>query len=303
MDILKDMDLFVRVVRNGGLAAGGREVGLSPASMSARLKQFEAHYGVRLLRRTTRQVALTEEGRRFFDACQRVLAEVEQAEHELRTGRERLAGPLRITATSDLGQQHVAPVLDAFVAENPDVRPYLHLTDGVVNLVEDGFDLGVRYGMLADSRLVTRKLADNSRVLCASPGYVERKGLPQTPGDLSDHECLVLIRAGEPLTTWHFQSDLGAQSVTLQPARSSNDGALVRRWALAGAGIALKSFWDVRADIEAGRLVTVLDQFTGDFDRHGTTGGADLYVVCPGRDYLPVRIRGFVETLANYFRG
>ncbi len=150
MDKLGDMDLFVRVIKNDGLAAAGREVGLSPARMTARINMLEERYGVRLLNRTTRRVSLTDEGREFYAACERILSEVEQAEVKLQTGKETFAGPLRVTATSDLGQQHVAPILSKFVADHPEVRPCLHLTDGVVNLTEEGFDLGVRYGVLAD---------------------------------------------------------------------------------------------------------------------------------------------------------
>ena len=301
MDTLGDMDLFVRVVRNGGLAAAGREVGLSPASMSARMNRLEEHYGVRLLSRTTRKVAPTDEGNRFFRACQRVLAEVEHAEFELQSGRERVAGPLRVTATSDLGQQHVAAVLDAFGTEHPDVRPYLHLTDGVINLVEDGFDVGVRYGVLADSRLIARKLASNNRLLCASPSYIDRAGNPTTPQDLANHACLAMIRISEPLTTWYFQSANQQDAVTIQPSRSSNDGAQIRRWALSGHGIALKSYWDIKDDLAEGRLVPVLEKFSADFEHKGVAGGADLNVVYPSREYLPARIRLFVEELLSHF--
>lgn len=301
MDKLGDMDLFVRVIKNGGLAAAGREVGLSPARMTARMNGLEQRYGVRLLNRTTRRISLTDEGREFHAACERVLAEVEHAEIRLQTGRQSFAGPLRVTTASDLGQQHVAPVLAQFVEAHPEVTPCLHLTDGVVNLTEDGFDLGVRYGVLSDSRLVARKLASNHRVLCASPDYLKRKGKPETPGDLAYHDCLVMVRASEPLTTWHFHTPKGQQSVSVEPARSTNDGALVRRWALEGAGIALKSHWDVRADIKAKRLVTVLDDYMQDFERQGTTSGADLHVVYPSREYLPQRTRGFIDALADYF--
>jgi DNA-binding transcriptional LysR family regulator len=213
MDKLGDMDLFMRVIKNGGLAAAGREVGLSPARVTARMNALEKRYGARLLIRTTRSVSLTDAGREFFAGCERVLAEVEQTEARLQTGQASFAGPLRITATSDLGQQHIAPVLSQFVKEHPDVRPCLHLTDGVVNLTEDGVDLGIRYGALADSTLVARKLANSRRVLCASPDYLERKGVPATPDALAKHDCLAMFRATEPLTTWHFQTAEGKQSI------------------------------------------------------------------------------------------
>ncbi len=301
MDKLGDMDLFVRVVKNGGLAAAGREVGLSPASMSARINRLEACYGTRLLTRTTRHVAPTEAGRQFYESCVGILADIGEAEAQLQTGRESLAGPLRVTAPSDVGQQHIAPVVSSFVKKHPDITPHLYLTDGIVNLAEQGFDLGVRYGDLPDSSLVAKKLAASRRVLCASPAYLKRKGLPKTPQDLSEHDCLVMVRAMEPLTNWHFQTAEGQETVAIKAARSCNDGALVRTWALEGAGIALKSIWDVQADLQAQRLVTVLDDYTQNFDSHGTASAADLQVVYPNRQYLPQRVRVFIDLLHEHF--
>lgn len=301
MDKLGDIDLFVRVIKNEGLAAAGREVGLSPARMTARMNGLEQRYGVHLLNRSTRRISLTDEGREFYSACERILAEVEQAEVSLQTGQTCFAGPLRITTTSDLGQQHVTPVLSRFVDEHPNVTPYLYLSDGVVNLTEGGFDLGVRYGVLSDSTLVARRLASSRRVLCASPGYLKRKGTPVTPNALADHDCLVMVRMAEPLTTWHFQMADEKLSISIQPVRASNDGALIRRWAVEGAGIALKSFWDVANDLKAKRLVTLLDNYTHDFERKGTSGGADLHVVYPSRKFIPQRIRGFIDALADHF--
>jgi len=301
MDKFGDMDLFVRVVKNKGLAAAGREVGLSPARVTARINALEKRYGVRLLIRTTRRVSLTDTGREFYAGCERILAEVKQAEARLQTGRKSFTGPLRVTATSDLGQQYIAPILSKFVKAYPDVRPCLHLTDRVINIAEEGFDLAIRYGALADSTLIARKLANSRRVLCASPAYLRRNGVPATPSVLVGHDCLAMVRATEPLTTWHFQTDAGKQTVLIQPARATNDGALIRRWTLEGAGIALKSYWDIVNDLKAKRLVTVLDDYTQDFERQGTTGGADLHVVYPNRDFLPLRTRGFIEALLEYF--
>lgn len=301
MDKLGDIDLFVRVVKNSGLAAAGREIGLSPASMTARIKGLEQHYGVRLLNRTTRSVTLTDEGKTFFEACVPILADIEQAEQKLQTGREGFIGPLRITAASDLGQQHIAPVLSTFVKDHPGVTPTLYLTDGVVNLAEQGFDLGIRYGVLADSTMIAKRLARNRRVLCASPDYLKRKGLPITPDALSDHDCLAMVRVNELLNSWHFHTANGEQVVTIRPARASNDGALIRRWAVEGAGIALKSLLEVVNDLKAGRLVTLLDDYCQDFELSGASGGADLHVIYPNRSYMPQRTRGFIKALADHF--
>lgn len=302
MDKLGDMDLFVRVINNGGLAAAGREVGLSPARMTARMNTLEKRYETRLLNRSTRHVSATEAGMRFYENSIRILAEVTEAETQLQIGQEVFAGPLRITAPSDVGQQHIVPVLSRFVAEHPDVKPCLHLADGVVNLSEEGFDLGIRYGLLPDSALIARKLASNHRVLCASPEYLKSRGTPKTPKDLQQHDCLVMVRNVQPLTTWNFQTAKGSEAVIINPSRQCNDGAMIRRWAIEGAGIALKSYIEIVSDIQENRLMVVLDKYKQDFEKKGTTGGADLHVVYPSRQHVPKRVESFISSLIEYFK-
>ncbi len=294
MGAIDNMQLFVRVVKTGGLAAAGRQIGLSPASMTARINALEQHYNTRLLLRTTRRISLTDAGQRFYDACLRVLAEVEQAEASLKSDEASLSGQLRITAPSDFGRQYVAPALSEFVQQHPAVTPYLHLTDGVVNLVEHGYDLGVRFGNLPDSNLIVRPLADNHRVLVASPGYLKKQGIPEHPNDLEKHRCLVMERLSEPLNEWHFHTGKSRQTIKVEPAFTSNDGAIIRYWALSGKGIAYKSIWDVQHDIDAGNLQTMLDDFVlgfqpSDIEKTG------LQLVYPNRKYLPAQVTGFIK--------
>ena len=309
MDKLGDMDLFVRVVRNGGLAAAGREIGLSPASMSARMNTLEARYGTRLLNRSTRHVSLTETGQQFYDACVRIIADVSEVESEILGDQEELAGALRITAPSDIGRQIVMPVLSKLIADNPDIHPYLHLCDGVVNIMEEGYDCAIRYGSLPDSTLVARKLATNHRVLCASPEYIKRKGNPKKPQELSEHDCITLVSGSEPLTNWYFQTSVGIESIGIKATRSTNDGAVARDWALDGAGIVLKSYLEVIDDIKAGRLLVVLDEFAVDYKKEkrdkksieALSSIADLYIVYPSRQYLPKRVKAFAERMQACF--
>lgn len=302
MDKLGDMDLFVRVVRTGGLASAGREVGLSPASMSARMNALEARYNTRLLNRSTRHVSLTETGQQFFEACLNILADMSEVESQILGSQKSLKGSLRITAPSDLGQQHIMPVLSKFVEENPEVLPHLHLTDGIVNITKEGFDCAIRYGDLPDSSLVARKLASNYRVLCASPDYLKRKGSPKAPQELIDHDCLAMIRETEPLTNWYFHAPNGLESVAIKPARSSNDGALIRRWAVEGVGIALKSYLEVADDIKAKRLEVVLEESMPDFNKgKSAKNSADLHIIYSSRQYLPKRIKAFRVALMEYF--
>ena len=305
MDKLGDMNLFVHVIKNGGLAVAGRELGLSPASMSTRMNNLEARYGTRLLNRSTRHVSLTEAGQQFYDACVRILADVNEVESELLGNQNELKGSLRITAPSDVGRQLVMPLLSKFVAKNPAIHPYLHLGDGVVNILEEGYDCAIRYGSLADSTLVARKLVTNHRVLCASPEYIKRKGAPKTPQDLSQYDCISLVSGSEPLTNWYFQTTNGIESVIIKATRSSNDGAVARHWAIEGVGIALKSYLEVHQDIKAKRLQIVLENFPVDFKKEKLTqhsaesnsSVADLYIVYPSRQYLPKRVKAFIEML------
>lgn len=301
MNILGDMELFVRVVHCNGLAAAGRELGLSAASMTARIKALENRYQVKLLTRTTRSIALTDEGREFYKDCLNILADVKEAETKLTSGREALSGPLRISATSDLGQQHIAKVLDAFTNEHPEVVPYLHLSDAITNLTENNLDLAIRYGQSTEGSLISKKLASNWRVLVASPDYLKKHGTPESIDELKQHQCLTMVRIRTHLSTWYFENSAGEQSIQINPALSCNDGAVVRRWAVEGRGIALKSIWDVADDIKHSRLVTILDPYTHNYQSTGTSLGTDMHVVYPSREYLPTRTRSFINALSEYF--
>lgn len=294
MSKIDNMELFVQVVKTGGLAAAGRQIGLSPASMTARINALEKHYNTRLLNRSTRKISLTDAGQRFYAACLRVLAEVEGAEALLQNDKEALSGQLRVTATSDFGRQFVAPALSEFVNLHSEVIPYLHLTDSVMNLVEHGFDLGVRFGNLPDSNLIVRRLADNYRVLVASPDYLKQHGIPEKPKDLVQHRCLVMERLGEPLNEWRFRSDDGHQTIKVHPALVSNDGAIMRQWAFLGAGIAYKSIWDVKSDLETGKLVSILEDFVLGF-QHSDNKKTGLQLIYSSRQYLPRQVAGFIE--------
>lgn len=299
-----DMALFVQVVKAGGLSAAGRQLGLSPASMTARIKALEARYNTRLLNRNTRNISLTDVGLRFYEACLRVLAEVAEAEATLQSGMQELSGPLRITATSDFGRQFVAPALADFVGQHPQVTPYLLLSDSVINLIAEGFDIGVRVGNLPDSNLMIRSLTrSNRRILCAAPQYLKAYGIPCRPQDLEHHRCLVMEHRGEQLNQWSFrpQANQTAAPITVKvtAALVGSDGALVRQWALAGTGIALKSFWDVKKDLEAGRLVLVLaDYISGAYTADDKTVG--LQLVYPSRKYLPRQVARFLDYFVEY---
>jgi len=302
MNILKDMDLFVRVVHCDGLAAAGRELGMTPASVTMRIKNLEKHYQVKLLTRTTRSISLTESGRRFYEDSLQMLENISQVEHKLTSSRESISGPLRVTCTSDLGRQHIAPLIDEFIKDHPDVQPFLNLSDSVTDLTESNIDVAVRYGMSPDSQLVAQKIATGRRVLCASPDYLKRAGTPKLYTDLKDHQCLTMVQIKTPLSKWFFDTPEGEKSLVIKPARSCDDGALIRQWAVDGGGIALKSIWDVADDLKAGRLVTLLDDCNPDYQSKGLSIGADLFIAYPDRKYVPNRTREFIKALKHYFK-
>jgi DNA-binding transcriptional LysR family regulator len=299
MSKIDDMFLFVQVVKAGGLAVAGRQIGLSPASMTARINAIEQNYNTRLLHRTTRKISLTDAGQRFYEACLRVLAEVENAEMILQNDKVNLAGQLRITAPSDFGRQYVAPALAEFAQRHSAITSSLHLTDGVINLVEHGYDLAIRYGNLPDRNLIVRRLADNYRVLVATPDYLNQYGIPEQPKDLMQHRCLVMERLGEPLNEWRFYFDGEHQTIRVKQALISNDGAIIRQWALVGAGIAYKSVWDVKGDLSSGKLVTVLDGFVVGF-QEGDNKSTGLQIIYPSRKYIPKQVAKFIEFFKDY---
>jgi DNA-binding transcriptional LysR family regulator len=259
--LLDNLALFLRIVQHGSMAAAGREMGLSAATVSERLAALEAHYGTRLLIRTTRALSLTEEGRILAEGAPNLLAEAEELQSRLQTGVARMAGPIRLSAPSDLGRNRIAPLLDAFVAQHPKVTIDLHLSDGYIDLAAQGIDIAIRYGDLADSSLMIRPLAHSARIVCAAPSYLARFGTPATPDDLLSHNCLMMRFRGEVDRVWHFAEGGKTRSLNLSGDRIANDGALVRDWCVMGHGIARKAEWDIAYDIRAGRLVPLLRNF------------------------------------------
>jgi len=301
MDKFSDMALFASIVQNQGLAAAGRELGLSPATVTARLQGLEERYGVKLLNRSTRHISLTDSGAMYHQACLEIIDTVKQTENLLQTGNKQVRGTLKISAPRDIGKQYISPIVSAFCEQYPDVTPYLYLNDNLTNLAESGLDVVIRYGELADSNLISRKLASSRRVLCASPQYLAKKGMPLTPQDLAEHDCLAMVRSNEELKTWHFQDDAQHNAITVVPKRLSDDGEVIRQWALDGAGIVLKSILDVQEDIKQQRLVTVLNGYMKNFNAATSASGADLNVIYLSRQYQPKRLRLFIDFLLERF--
>jgi DNA-binding transcriptional LysR family regulator len=286
------MSVFAKVVASGSLSAAARELGLSPAMVSRRLAALEARLGVRLVNRTTRSLHLTDEGASYYESCSRVLAEIEHADTALSAGRQEPKGTLRVALPAAFGNQYVAPLVPQFAARFPAVQLSLSLSDRTVNLVEDGFDLAIRIAALADSSLAARKLAPNRRVVCASPAYLSRHGTPRTPADVAQHNCLI---ASDFSAAWEYKDPQGKSgSVRVSGRYVCDNWEVLREWALAGLGIALKSTWDVRRHLENGALVSLLPGYSFDSD-------VAIYAVYPHRRHLPAKTRAFIDFLANSF--
>jgi DNA-binding transcriptional LysR family regulator len=260
--------------------------------VSRRLAGLEARLGVRLVNRTTRSLHLTDEGASYYESCSRVLADIEHANASVSAGRQEPRGILRVALPAAFGNQYVAPLVPQFAARHPAVQLSLSLSDRNVNLVEDGFDLAIRIASLADSSLTARKLAPNRRVVCASPEYLRRHGTPRTPEDLAAHNCLI---ASDFTGTWEYKSPDGkAGAVRVSGRYVCDNWEVLREWALAGLGIALKSTWDVRRHLENGALLSLLPRYSFDSD-------VAIYAVYPHRRHLPAKTRAFIDFLADSF--
>ncbi len=293
IDDFPALDTFARIVAAGSLSAAARELDLSLSVVSKRLAHLESRLGVRLLHRTTRQQTLTDDGAQFHAQVLRILEEVDRAETLMRDRRGTVSGVLRVTAPGELGRLRIAPLVAAFQQRHPQLTVQLVLTDTVVDLLAADIDVAVRIGNLADSTMIARELAPNHRVLCASPGYLAAHGLPVHPAELRAHRCIVM--GDQPRAEWRFDGAQGGVAVEVTAALLTNDGGAARTLALEGAGIALKSIWDVDADLDAGRLVRVLPAFAA--------SAAPLHAVYPGGRHVPLRVRTFVDFLREQLRG
>jgi DNA-binding transcriptional LysR family regulator len=292
MGQFRQISTFVDVVAKGSLSAAARAEGIAPAVIGRRLDALEQRLGVKLLQRTTRKLALTNEGAAFLEDCQRILTELEDAEAAVAERSARATGHLLVSAPAGFGRQHVAPLLPSFLAEHRDVRATLNLSDRVVDIIGEGVDVAIRIASLQDSSLVGVKLADNHRVIVATPAYLKRHGTPATLDDLAKHNCLAISSDGSQ-RGWTFKVDGKVTTMKVSGNMGCNDGAVLHEWVLQGKGLAWRSMWEVGADIEAGRLVPVLE--------HYSAPGNDIYAVFAQRNHLPLRIRAFVDFLRRSY--
>ncbi|MGE8258564.1 MAG: LysR family transcriptional regulator [Stenotrophomonas sp.] len=292
IDDLHELRTFERIAHGGSLSAAARDLGVSLAVVSKRLTSLERRLKVRLLNRSTRRASLTDEGQLFRVHCQNVLDAVEAAEAALEQRQDVVAGVLRLTAPNGFGRRHVVPAVRSFQKAHPGVRVHLSLRDEVVDLVGEGIELALRYGTLDDSRLVARQLAPNRRVLCASPEYLQRRGVPGRIADLQGHDCIA--SGNPPVSHWRFLEGSRTIAVPVNATTLCDDGEVAQLMAVQGAGIARKSIWDVAEDLQAGRLVEVLPD-------HALATSPLSAVHGPGRQLAP-RVRVFLDHLQRHLQ-
>jgi DNA-binding transcriptional LysR family regulator len=297
MDKLKAFESFVAVALKGSLTAAAKAEGVAPAIIGRRLDGLEEHLGVKLLVRTTRRITLTHEGASFLEDCQRLLADVANAEASVSAGGVKASGHLRITAPAGFGRRHVAPLVPPFLADNPDVTVSLNLSDRVVDLGAEGFDCAVRVGDLPDSSLVSVRMADNRRLCVATPAFLQRHGTPKTPQDLMRFRCLTLSSDASQTRGWAFRvpTPQGHEVIHLRPSgpMDCSDGQVLHQWCLAGLGIAWRSTWEVEAEVQRGELVPVLEEFAAPPN--------GIYAVFPQRKHLPLRLRLWIDFLKHRY--
>lgn len=255
---INDMAAFVRSVELGGFSAAARTLGLTPSAISKLVTRLEDRLGVRLLNRTTRSLALTPEGEAYLHRSQRILADIAEAEGEVAQFRALPRGLLRINVGTAFGMHQLSPALPEFLQRHPEVQVELTVTDRLVDLIEEGADMGIRTGVLADSSLVARKICDLERVICASPAYLKQHGTPKKPSDLHAHNCLRL--AGFPsLWRWPFDTPAGVRPIEVAGNVLANNAESLMQLAIVGAGIVRLVDAVVGEQIRAGRLVAILE--------------------------------------------
>lgn len=293
MDRLAAIQVFAQVVAAGSFAKAAERLGLSTSAASRQVAELEAHLQTRLLNRTTRRVSLTESGRQFFERAVQLMADLAEAEQEASSAAVVPRGTIRLTTSVNFGVRHVGPAIAEFLQRHPEVRFDVSLSDRVVDLVEEGFDLAIRIGPPGADNLVARKLGETRLVPCASPQYLAKHGAPKAPEDLAQHNCFTYEYVS-PRHVWRFRDRSGAErSVRVAGGLHSNNGDLLAEVAAQGMGIVFEPAFIVGPEVRAGRLVPLLQDFV--------PPPVPIYALYPSRKHLSAKVRRFVEFLVERF--
>ncbi|MEH6626695.1 MAG: LysR family transcriptional regulator [Motiliproteus sp.] len=292
MDKWGEMQVFVACVKQGSFSAAGRSLELSPSAVSKLISRLENRLGVRLLNRTTRSLSLTEAGHAFYQRCLEILTELDEAEAELTDYGQSPKGVLKVNCSPGFATHQLLPVLPQFQQQYPDLTVELQLTGQAVDLVTEGVDVSIRLGQLQDTSLVARKLGECSRIICASAGYIQQYGKPNTPQDLYQFNCLRLSTR-EIFNQWLFSVEGQDQLIRVKGNFVTDNVEALLQQVLAGQGIARLSGFMVSREIAAGRLVPLLQDYK--------TERQQVHAVYPHRKFLAVKVRVFVDFLLQTF--
>jgi DNA-binding transcriptional LysR family regulator len=288
-----EMEVLVRIVQSGSFAGAARSLGLSPSGISKVMARLEERLGTRLIVRTTRALQLTPEGEAYYARALRVVAEIDEAERLVSRGAVAVPkGKLRVNASVSFAVRNIVPLVPAFLEAYPGVELDLSLNDGLVDLVEERSDVAIRVGTLRDSSLKVRKICEARHIVIASPDYLKKHGVPEHPSELAQHNCLA-FNLRRTLNEWPFTDPTMGRNtpIAISGNFQANNGETVRRLAVDGLGIARLSTFHIDRDIEAGRLVPILERFNpGDLQM--------IHAVFVGHEHLAARIRAFVDFLA-----
>jgi DNA-binding transcriptional LysR family regulator len=287
------MLLFVRTVDHGGFSAAARSLELTPSAVSKQVRRLEDRLGVRLLNRSTRRVTFTAEGRAFYERAARIATDISELEEFATAMGEQVRGTLRVTATVAFAKARLLPLFPEFLRAHPDLDLELEVTDRSVDLIEEKVDVAIRFTeQISDTSLIARKIASNRRVICASPAYLDTKGVPEQPEDLLRYNCLRLSTVSS-WNDWEFQSATGKKTLQVKGDFQANSADAIYHAVLAGLGIARLSTYLVGEDLRAGRLVNILPEH-----RHETS---DILAVYPDRRNLSPKVRAFIDFLVDHF--
>ncbi len=294
MNAFGAIPVFVAVVENDGFSAASRALGISKSAVSKRINQLENHLGVRLLHRTTRKLSLTEAGERYFEHAAQALTAAGQAEDAVTELQGEPQGKLKISSPMSFGRLHVAPLIPIFTQRYPKILIDLVMDDRNIDLVAEGFDLAIRSGDMPDSTLIARKLAPLRQVLCASPDYIDRYGMPVTPSELSERNCILFSYSGDA-NEWTLNKDGKAEAVLVSGSYRVNNSEAILVALREGIGIGRLPTFVAGPDLTEGNLVRILESYH--IPDH------TFYAVFPERQYLPAKVRVFLDFSINYFGG
>lgn len=292
MSRLQDLEVFVQVVNSGNFAKAAVALEINPSAISRRISQLEDQLGVRLFNRTTRSLSLTEVGKRYFDRCLRILADLEEADREAKYYSEAPQGILHISCSTMFAHRHLLTRIPEFLTHYPRLSIQLALTDDLVDIVGEGIDVAIRIGELADSSLITRRLVSDRRIICATPAYLDRYGMPTTPDDLANHNCLALNAYKTTLNQWRFRDPVGVREISVGGNFTVNSGVALYEALIRGLGIARVSTFLVNQALQSEQLIRILTKYEDEND-------VGIYAIFPSNRYLLPKVQCFVEFLVE----